>query len=101
MSAGLAQVMVGVALPTASVPLPVEESPGTAGLEACTVNGVEPAGVAAVVVMVNVEVFDVSEVPKLTVPGLKEAVAPAGSEVVKLKSALKPVPVTPLRGTVT
>ena len=43
--------------PTASVPLPVEESPGTAGFEACTVDAVDPAGVALVVVTVSVEVL--------------------------------------------
>ena len=102
MSAGLAQVMVGVALSTASVPLPVEESPVTVGLEACTVNGVEAAaGVTAVVAMVNVEGLEVSPAANETLLGLNEALAPAGSEVVKLRSALKAVPVAPFRITVT
>ena len=99
-SAGLAQVIVGVAFPTNKVPLPVELSPVTAGLDACTVNNVEPAGVAVVVVIVNVEVFEVSAAAKLTVLGLKEALAPAGREVVRLKFAEKVLPVAPLRFTV-
>src|SRR6266481_4410916 len=101
MSAGFVQFTVGVALFTARLPLPVAESPGTAGLEAFTVKAVEPAGVTAVVLMVSVEVFDVSVVPKLAVLGLKEAIAPVGNEVVKLRSALKAVPVAPFRLTVT
>src|SRR5712692_2287329 len=94
MSAGLAQVIVGVALPTVSVPPPVEESPVTARLEACTVNGFEPAGVVAVVLMVSVEVFGaLSPLFQWTGFGPKEAVAPVGSVVVTLKLASKtPVP---------
>jgi hypothetical protein len=65
------------------------------------VKPVEPAGVAAVVLIVNVDDLEVSEVPKLRVLGLNEAVAPLGNEVVELRSALKAVPVTPFRVTVT
>src|SRR5229473_4995785 len=42
---------------TPRVPLPVEESPGTEELDACTVKPVEPAGVAAVVLIVNVDIL--------------------------------------------
>jgi hypothetical protein len=86
---------------TASVPLPVDESPVTAALFARTVNGLEPAGVAAVVVIVSVEVLELSAAAKLTVLGLNEALAPEGRAVVTLRSALKAVPVAPLRFTVT
>ena len=86
---------------TVSVPLPVDESPVTAGLFARTVNGVEPVGVAAVVVIVSVEVLERSAAAKLTVLGLNEALAPAGRAVVTLRSALKAVPAAPLRFTVT
>jgi FlaG/FlaF family flagellin (archaellin) len=89
-------------LPTASAPLPAEESPSTAGFEASTVNPVDAAaGVAAVVVRVSVEVFDVSAARKLTVLGLNDAVTPVGRVVVRLKSAEKAVPVAPLRFTIT
>lgn len=101
MSAGFAHVIIGVALFTPRLPLPVEESPGTAGLEACMVKLAEPAGVVAVVLIVRIDCLVVSVVPKTTVLGLKEAVAPAGNDVVKLKSALKVVPVAPFLLTVT
>src|SRR5438067_13925878 len=101
MSAGFAHVMVGVALSTVSVPFAVEESPGTAGFVACTVNTVELAGVAAVSVIVSVEVLDVSPAAKLTVLGLNKALAPGGNGVVKLSAALKATPVAPFRLTVT
>ena len=100
-SAGLFHVIVGVAFPTNKVPLPVELSPGTAGLAACTVNVVEPAGVAAVVLIVSVVDFEVSPDAKLRLLEVKEAVAPAGRDVVRLRFAVKAVPVAPLRFTVT
>src|SRR6266849_1006159 len=92
---------VTVFLPTTSVPLPAEESPGTDGLEACAVKPVEPGGVAVVVVMVSVEVLTVSVLLKLTVLGLNEPLAPVGRAVVRLRFAEKGVPVAPLRLTVT
>jgi hypothetical protein len=79
----------------------VDESPSTAVLLALTVNGEEPVGVAAVVVIVSVEVFEVSAAKKLTVLGLNDADAPVGSGVVTVRSALKGVPVAPARFTVT
>lgn len=87
--------------PTVSVPPPVEESPVAAGLLARTVNGVAAAGVAAVVVIVNVDVFEVSPAAKLTVLGLKDALAPVGSDETTLRSALNAVPVEPFLVTVT
>src|SRR4029450_7578558 len=86
---------------TVSVPFPVEESPIAAGLFACTVNGVEPVGVDAVVLMVNVDELEVSAAPKLTELGLNDAVAPVGKEFVTLRSAVNAVPVAPFRFTVT
>src|SRR6187551_1405172 len=83
------------------LPDPVDESPLTAGFVASTVKPVEPLGVTAVVVMVSVEVLDVSPAAKLTVDGLKVAVAPDGRAVVTLRLAVKSVPVAPLRFTVT
>jgi hypothetical protein len=65
------------------------------------VKGVTPAGVVAVVVIVNVDVFDVSMAPKLTAAGLNSAVAPAGRAVVRLRFAVNAVPVGPFRFTVT
>jgi hypothetical protein len=79
----------------------VEESPDTMGFEACTVKAVELAGVAAVVLIVSVDVLDGSEATKLTVLGLNDAVAPVGNEVVKLRFALKGMPVAPFLLTVT
>ena len=67
-----------------------EEIPGLAvgevttvafGFVARTVKGVEPAAAADVVVIVMVEVFDVSPLAKLTLLGLNDAVAPAGRPV--------------------
>src|SRR5882724_4376319 len=101
MSAGFAHVIVGVALATVRLPFAVEESPGTDGFVACTVNTVELAGVVALSVIVRVEVLDVSAAAKLTVLGLNEALAPVGNEVVKLRPALKAAPVAPFRMTVT
>ena len=86
---------------TVSVPLPVEESPIAPGLFAWTVKEVEPTGVADVVLMVNVDVFDVSLAAKLRELGLNEALAPVGKELVRLRSAVNAVPVAPLRFTVT
>jgi hypothetical protein len=82
------------------VPLPEELSPAIAGFAALTVKGVEPAGVAAVVEIVSVEVFEVSAAAKLTVLGLNDAAAPAGNALVTLRSALNAVPVAPFRATV-
>jgi len=65
------------------------------------VNGVEPAGVAPEVEIVNTDDFDVSAAAKLTVAGLNEAVAPAGRADVTLKFAENGVPVAPFRVTVT
>jgi hypothetical protein len=48
---------------------------------------VDPGGVAAVVLMVNVEVFVVSLVAKETELGVNDAVAPVGRAVVKLRFA--------------
>jgi hypothetical protein len=94
-------VVVELALPIASVPLPVDASEGTEALMASTVNGVEPAGVTAVVVIVSVEVREFCAPVKVTLLGLKDAVAPLGKEVVMLKSAVK-LPVAPgFRFTVT
>ena len=64
---------------------------------------VVPAGVAAVVVIVSVEIFEVSVVLKVSELGLNNAVAPEGSELVRLRFAVNPVPVpvAPLRFTVT
>jgi hypothetical protein len=76
-------------------------SPGTAGFDAWTVNGAEDAGVDAPVVIVSVEVFDVSPAAKFTVLGLNEPLAPPGREVVRLRSAESAEPVAPLRFTVT
>src|SRR6266404_1383299 len=100
MSAGFDHVIVGVALSTVTVPVAVEESPGTEGFVACTVNTVELAGVAALSVIVRVEVLDVSVPEKLTVLGLNEALAPVGNEVIKPSAALNGVPVAPFRLTV-
>jgi hypothetical protein len=86
---------------TVNVPMPSEKSPAAAVLLARTVNGVELAGVAAVVLMVSVDVVDVSAAAKLTVLGLNEAVPPVGSEPVRLRSALNAVPAAPFRLTVT
>ncbi len=94
-------MIVGVAFPTNKEPLPVELSPVTEGLEACTVNEAVPAGVAAVVLIVSVEVFELSAAAKLRELGLNDAVAPVGKVVVKLRFAVK-APVAPvLRFTVT
>jgi hypothetical protein len=87
--------------PIVNVPEPVEESPVTAGFAACTVKPVEPLGVSAVVVIVTVDVRDVSAAAKFTVDGLKAAVAPDGSAVVRPRFALNAVPVAPFRLTVT
>jgi len=100
MSAGFAHVIVGVALSTVRLPFAVEESPGTEGFVACTVNNVELAGVVALSVIVRVEVLDVSAAAKLTVLGLNEALAPVGNEVIKPSAALNAVPVAPFRLTV-
>ena len=87
---------------TVNVPLAVELSPERAELVACTVKEGEPAGVPEVVVIVRVEIFEVSDVPKTREAGLKEALAPAGRAVVRVRFAVKPVPtpVGPLRFTV-
>ena len=96
-----AVVVVVASAPIVSVPLPVEKSLAAAALAAWTVNAVEPAGVAAVVVTVKVEVFEVSPAAKLTVLGLNDAVAPDGNALVRLRFAVNAVPVAPLRFTVT
>jgi hypothetical protein len=72
----------------------------TFALLACTVNPVEPAGVAAVVVIVSVELFDVSPAANVNELGLNDAVAPAGNAVGTLRFTVKVVPVAPLRFTV-
>jgi hypothetical protein len=86
---------------TVKVPVPVDESPVAPGLLARTVNDVEPGGVAAVVLIVSVDVLEVSPAAKVTVLGLNDALAPVGKELVTLRSALKAVPVAPFRFTVT
>jgi hypothetical protein len=80
-----AVVVVAIAeAPTASVPLPSEKSPAepAPAFVARTVNDVDPAGVAAVVVIVKVDVIDVLPFEKGTVAGLNDAVAPDGSPAV-------------------
>jgi len=100
-SAGLAHVIVGVALSTVKVPFAAEESPGTEGFVARTVNTVELAGVVALSLIVSVEVLEMSLAAKLTVLGLNEALAPIGNGVVRAKAALKAIPVAPFRFAVT
>jgi hypothetical protein len=82
------------------VPLPVEKSLGTAVFSALTTNVVEPGSAAAVVLTVNVDVFEVSPAAKTRVLGLKEALAPVGSEFAA-RATLNAVPVEPFRVTVT
>jgi hypothetical protein len=60
-----------------------------ADVAALTVNGVVPAGVAAVVLIVRVEVFEVSAATNETGFGTKDAVAPVGSTVVTVNVAVK------------
>jgi len=71
-------------------------------LSAWIVKIVEPAGVAFVVVIVNVDVFAVSFVAKFTVAGLKAAVAPDGKLEVTVRAAPNAAPgVAPFLLTVT
>ena len=88
------------AAPTRRFPLPSEKSPVAFGFVARTVKGVEPAAATDVVVIVMVEVFEVSPLAKLTLLGLNDAVAPAGRPVA-LRLAVNAVPVAPFRFTVT
>src|SRR5262245_36441872 len=94
MSVGFVQVMVGVALATVSVPLPFAKS--LALVDALTVNETLPAGVAEVVVIVRVAVFELSPLVKLTGLGEKLALAPLGNAVVidnaAVKLPLEPIP---------
>ena len=66
------------AAPIKRLPLPDEASLGTFEFVAVTVKEVVPAAAAGVVEIVNVEVFDVSAAAKLTLLGLKDALAPVG-----------------------
>ena len=102
MSASAPKVMVWFAFDTNKVPGPLELSAGRALLTAFTINGVEPAGVLAMVVMVKVEVLDVSVVLNVREGGLITAVAPEGNEPDNPRLTVKPVPapVAPLRFTV-
>jgi hypothetical protein len=88
------------ATPTRRFPLPSEKSPLAFEFVARTVKAVEAAAAADVVLIVSVEVFDVSLLAKLTLLGLNDAVAPAGRPFA-LRLALKAVPVAPVRFTVT
>jgi hypothetical protein len=97
-----AVVVVPIAeAPTTSVLDPSAVSPDPAVLVARTVNGVDPAGVAAVVVIVSVDVADGIPFPKLTVAGLNDAVAPAGSDVTTESAALNAPLTLVKRSTVT
>jgi hypothetical protein len=89
--------------PMDSVPAPSAKSPLPAVFVARTVNAVEPAGVADVVVIVRVDVAELDPFDKLTVDGLNDALAPAGSAVVNCSEAENalPIPIGPLRVTVT
>jgi hypothetical protein len=64
-------------------------------LVAFTVKLKVPLGVAAVVLIVSVAVFELSEEPKETLLGLNEYVAPAGREVIIVKSAVNVPDVPP------
>jgi hypothetical protein len=88
------------AVPMTRFALPSAKSPVTFEFVARTVKGVDPAAAADVVLIVSVDVFEVSPFAKLTLLGLNEAVAPEGSAFV-LKLAVNAVPVAPLRLTVT
>jgi hypothetical protein len=72
---------------TASEPTAVAKS--LADVPALTVRGVFPAGVAAVVVMVRVDVFELSAGANDTTFGLKVAAAPVGRVVVIERLAVK------------
>ena len=61
--------------------LPSEKSPVAFGFVAWTVNEVDPAAAADVVVIVSVEVFAVSPLAKFTLLGLNDADAPAGKPI--------------------
>jgi hypothetical protein len=78
---------------TVSVPVPSAKSPEAAVFVARAVKPLDPAGVAAVVVIVKVEVAVFWPLPKETVEGLKDALAPAGRVVVTESEALN-VPFT-------
>ena len=72
---------------TRSVPAPVARS--VAEVAALTVNEVEPAGVLVVVLIVSVVVFVLSADAKVTGFAKNDAVAPVGSKVSTVKSAVK------------
>jgi hypothetical protein len=101
-------VLVGCAVTDAAVhaepmrrfPLPSAKSPVAFEFVARTVKGVDPAPAADVVLIVSVDVFEVSPLAKLTLLGLNEAVAPEASPFA-LRAAVKAVPVAPFRLTVT
>ncbi len=90
MSAGLAQVMVGLALLIVSFPSAVSVLGVLHGFWLhpipVTVKFVSPAGIKFEVVIVRVDVLDVGEFPeKVSVLGKKLYVAPDGKDVVRLK----------------
>src|SRR4026207_2007275 len=76
MSAGFAQVIVGVALPTFKLPVPV---PTSVPEVAVTLKCVVPAGVELDVVNVKVDVFEESPDAKFKVLGLNTALTPNGN----------------------
>ena len=90
-----------LALSTVSAPLPVAESADTPAFVAFTVNAVATAGVAEVVLMVSVEVFEVSPEANERELGLNDGVAPLGNDVVRLRLAVKAALVPEARLTVT
>jgi hypothetical protein len=89
------------ALFTVSVPPPVAESADTPAFVAFMVNAVTTAGVAGVVLMVSVEVFEASPEANESELGLNDEVAPVGSDVVRLRLAVKAALVPEARLTVT
>ena len=74
---------------TFNVPFPLALSPLLSALVAFTVKLAIPPGVAHVVVIVNVDVFEESPGAKTTGFGEKEKPAPAGNDVVIVKLAEK------------
>jgi hypothetical protein len=90
-----------LALFTVSAPLPVAESADTPAFVAFTVNAVATAGVAEVVLMVSVEVFEASPEANERELGLNDGVAPLGNDVVRLRLAVKAALVPEARLTVT